>query len=326
MSETAAEFGRRRFLIAATAVTVAGSLSVAGPASAVDAGRAATRARELRRAGRPMPGSRPVGPFQVTPLLDASGPFFLDRQQAFPEATPQDWESARAVDPGAFGPGETWHLDFRCFAIRGPRDRLTLVDAGVGPADSPASRWAPVPGRLPAELDLAGIDPADVDTVVLTHLHEDHFGWSVAPDGTPMFPNARYVVQRREVAALTADEAAMTYVVNPLRATGQLDQADGVARLATVGRGAGGWIGVVPTPGHTPGHQSVVVDGGGHQLIVTGDVLVHAVQLVDPGVGYRFEADPEAARRSREWLLAEARARGAVLATAHLTRPWIGVG
>lgn len=49
------------------------------------------------------------------------------------------------------------------------------------------------------------------------------------------------------------------------------------------------------------------------------------MQLVDPGVGYRFEADPVAARRSREWVLAEARARGAVLATAHLTRPWIGV-
>lgn len=326
MSETSAEFGRRRFLLAATAVTVAGSLSVAGQASAADAGRAATRAREVRRAGRPMVGSRSVGPFEVAPLLDASGPFFFDRQQAFPEATPHDWELARAVDPGAFGPGETWHLDFRCFAIRGLRDRLTLVDAGVGPADSPASGWAPVPGRLPAELDLAGIDPADVDTVVLTHLHEDHFGWSVAPDGTPMFPNARYVVQRREVAALTADQAAMTYVVDPLRATGQLDEADGAARLATVGRGAGGWIGVVPTPGHTPGHQSVVVDGGGCQLIVTGDVLVHAVQLVDPGVGYRFEADPEAARRSRQWLLARARARGAVLATAHLTRPWIDVG
>ncbi|MGC4816915.1 MBL fold metallo-hydrolase [Micromonospora sp. DT63] len=321
MCEATAEFGRRRFLLAATAVTVAGALSVADPASA---GRVPTRDREVRHAGRPRAG-RPVGPFEVTPLLDASGPFFLDRQSAFPEATPGDWELARAVDPDAFGPGQTWQLDFRCYAIRGPRDRLTLVDAGVGPADSPAAAWAPVPGRLPTELGLAGIDPADVDTVVLTHLHEDHFGWSVMPDGTPVFPNARYVVQRREVAALGAGQTARTYVVDPLRATGQLDEADGVARLATVGRGAGGWVGVVPTPGHTPGHQSVIVDGGGRQLIVTGDVLVHAVQLVDPAVGYRFEADPVAARRSREWVLAEARARGAVLATAHLTRPWIGV-
>ncbi|MFI2651029.1 MBL fold metallo-hydrolase [Micromonospora fulviviridis] len=326
MSETSSEFGRRRFLLAATAATVAGSLSVSGQASAAEAGRAGTGPGPVRRAGRLAVESRSVGPFEVMPLLDASGPFFLDRQQAFPEATPNDWNLARAVDPGAFGPGETWHLDFRCFAVRGPRNRLTLVDAGVGPAGSPASDWAPVPGRLPAELDLAGIAPEDVDTVVLTHLHEDHFGWSVGLDGTPMFPNARYVVQRREVAALAAGQDAMTYVVNPLRATGQLDEADGAARLATVGRGAGGWIGVVPTPGHTPGHQSVVVDGRGAQVIVTGDVLVHAVQLVDPGVGYRFEADPEAARRSRQWLLAHARARGAALATAHLTRPWTDVG
>ncbi|MEU2610994.1 MBL fold metallo-hydrolase [Micromonospora sp. NPDC007271] len=267
-------------------------------------------------------GRRAVGAFEVIPLLDAAGPFFLDRRVAFPEATPRDWDRARVVDPGAFGPGETWRLDFRCYAIRGPRDRLVLVDAGVGPDGSPAEGWAPTPGRLPAELERAGIEPADVDMVVLTHLHEDHFGWSVGPDGTPLFPNARYVVQRREVVALPDGDAARAYVVDPLRATGQLDEVDGVARLATA---RGGSVRVIPTPGHTPGHQSVIVDHGHERVIVTGDVLVHAVQLVDPAVAYRYEADPEVARRTRQRLLAAAGARGAVLATAHLTQPWTEV-
>ncbi|SCF07739.1 Glyoxylase, beta-lactamase superfamily II [Micromonospora viridifaciens] len=315
MNETSPAFGRRTFLLAATAVTVTGAVGVADPASAT--ARSGT--------GGPLVASRSVGAFEVTPLLDATGSFFLDRQAAFPAATPHDWDRARVVDPGAFGPGETWQLDFRCYAVRGPRDRLMLVDAGVGPDGSPAGGWAPTPGRLPSELERAGIDPADVDTVVLTHLHEDHFGWSVGLDGTPLFPNARYVVQRREVEALPDGDAARAYVVDPLRTTGQLDEVDGVARLATGRGGAGGSVRVIPTPGHTPGHQSVVVDHGRDQVIITGDVLVHAVQLVDPEVAYRYEADPEVARRTRQRLLAAARARRAVLATAHLRQPWTEV-
>lgn len=302
---TPAQIGRRTFLLAAAAVPVAGTVGAA-PA---------------RGTGNGAYAPRTVGAYEVIPLPDAAGTFFLDRQAAFPTATPEDWERARALDPDAFGPGDAWQLTFRCYAIRGPRGRLTLVDTGVGPEGSPADSWAPTPGRLPAELDRAGIDPADVDTVVLTHLHEDHFGWSVGLDGTPTFPNARYVVQRREVAGLPDGDAARAYVVEPLRATGQLHEVDGASRLHSAA-GRGGCVRVVPTPGHTPGHQSVVVDDGRDQVIVTGDVVVHAVQLVDPTVGYRFEADPEAARRSRLWLLDPARAHRAVLATAHLNRPW----
>ncbi|MEU5721845.1 MBL fold metallo-hydrolase [Micromonospora sp. NPDC047738] len=312
MSETLPQFGRRTFLLAATAVTVAGSTGVAELASAAPASRT----------GRGTLASRSVGAFEVIPLLDAAGPFFLDRQVAFSDATPHDWDLARAVDPAAFGPGESWQLDFRCFAIRGPRGRLMLVDTGVGPDGSPAAAWAPTPGRLPSELERAGIDPAEVDTVVLTHLHEDHFGWSVGLDATPMFPNARYVVQQREVAGLPDGDAARSYIVDPLRATGLLDEVDGATRLASAPGRSGGSIRVVPTPGHTPGHQSVVVDAGREQVIVTGDVLVHAVQLVDPAVAYRYEADPDVARRTRQRLLDEARASRAVLATAHLNHPW----
>ncbi|WFE44769.1 MBL fold metallo-hydrolase [Verrucosispora sp. WMMD1129] len=323
---------RRTLLLGAAAV--GGGVLAARPAQA--------EAPPAHAAARPAQGKartdcskiRSVGCFEVLALTDAAGPFFLSYDDAFSGASGNDWAAARRIDPAAFGPDRTWHLSFRCYAIRRPGDRYTLVDTGVGPEGSPASAWAPVPGALPQLLAGNGIDVRRVDTVVLTHLHEDHAGWAVTAEGVPMFPNARYVVQQRELDALEAGGSEMLgYVVRPLRAAGQLHPVDGAVvlsgDLAKAGRRTlagrrGDRIRVVPTPGHTPGHQSVLVEGGRHdQVVVTGDVLVHAVQVVDPDVAYRYEADQDEARLTRRSLLDAARRERAVLATAHLNRPFV---
>jgi glyoxylase-like metal-dependent hydrolase (beta-lactamase superfamily II) len=269
--------------------------------------------------------TRTVGQFEVVALLDAAGPFFRPAADAFSGASERDWDRARRADPAAFGPDGAWLLDFRCFAVRLPNGRYALVDTGVGPADGPAAAWAPVPGHLPERLAEAGIGHAEVELVVLTHLHEDHYGWSVSPRGVPMFHAARYVVQRAEIAALerAGDDVVLPYVVEPLRATGQLSVVDGRERLA---ERHGTRLTTEPTPGHTPGHQSVLLRGDGHQVVITGDVLVHAVQLVAPDVAYVFEADPDTAARTRRDLLARAGRLPTWLATAHLNTPFVRPG
>ncbi|MFH7598097.1 MBL fold metallo-hydrolase [Streptomyces racemochromogenes] len=255
---------------------------------------------------------------QVVALLDATGTFFEPARTAFPGAAAADWARAAALDPGAAGPDGAWLLDFRCFAVARPRGRWVLVDAGVGPSHGPAAGWAPVPGRLPRALAGAGIAPEDVEAVVLTHLHEDHAGWSLGDSGRPFFPQARYVVQRSEADALDPADPVRAWAVTPLRSAGQLQLVDGRHRLAP-------GLTLLPTPGHTPGHQSLLVEQarGARDVLVTGDVLVHAVQLADPAVPYSHERDRAAARASRESLLALATARDALLATSHLRRPFM---
>lgn len=255
-----------------------------------------------------------MGGITVTALADGVGPFFQPRAEAFPQATAAHWSAADARDPGAVRDGE-WLLRFRCFAVRLDSGRLILVDAGIGSAASPARAWAPVPGRLPDELSAAGIAPSDVDTVVLTHMHTDHIGWAV-DGGRPYFPNARYVMQRAEVETIDRlNPAVAEWLLAPLRSADQLTTVDGDEVLATGVR-------VIATPGHTPGHQSVLVTSGEQNLLVTGDLLVHAVQLVDPNLAYAHEMDPDLARRSRVGLLTELATGTTTLATPHLGEPF----
>ncbi|MFC7307136.1 MBL fold metallo-hydrolase [Streptomyces monticola] len=289
-----------------------------------------------------MPFSVPrlrIGSTEIIALADGEGPFFSPRAEAFPEATAAQWAEADRFDPGAVDAEGRWRLQFRAYAIRGDNG-LTVVDAGIGPADGPAASWAPVPGALPESLAAAGIDPAEVDTVVLTHLHTDHVGWAVvteaavpsagsgaaaggapasrgAADGRrPYFPNAEYLLQRAEFDALDMlNPQLREALTDPLKAAGRLRLLDGDTQLRA-GR-------VVATPGHTPGHQSVLVADGRDLALVTGDLLVHALQLLHPELPYSHETDPVAARHSRERMFHREGASTLHLATPHLTEPFV---
>ncbi|GAA2595633.1 hypothetical protein GCM10010435_88310 [Winogradskya consettensis] len=259
---------------------------------------------------------RKIGSVTVVALDDADGPHFDLREDAFPAATPQDWAAADALDPDSLTLDGRWWLRFRSFALIGPDGRVTLVDAGIGPAGSLAAQWAPVPGRLPDALAEAGIAATDVETIVLTHLHTDHIGWAVPADSP--FVNARVVVQRAEVTAFRAARDVTQQeevLLTPLHEQGRLHVIEGDTQLTTEVR-------VVATPGHTPGHQSVLVESGDESLLVTGDLLVHAVQLVRPELAYGHDMDAELARKTRLSMLEHAAGRKSLLAVSHLSTLW----
>ncbi|GAA3685544.1 MBL fold metallo-hydrolase [Nonomuraea antimicrobica] len=233
---------------------------------------------------------------EVTPLCDAVGPM-----------GPTIRRPPAETFVGSELRDEPWILHFHCYLIRDAADRLTLVDTGIGGVDSPASSWAPVPGTLTGELAAVGVAPAEIGTVVLTHLHSDHASGAVA-DGRPVFGNARHVLQRAELDA--AGGPMLDQVVAVIK--DHLHVVEGDAEVAP-------GVHVRSAPGHTPGHQIARVG----ELAMTGDLVLHPVQLDDPAIRYVYDDDQEAAARTRTEVLAALRAERAILATAHFSEPFL---
>jgi glyoxylase-like metal-dependent hydrolase (beta-lactamase superfamily II) len=138
------------------------------------------------------------------------------------------------------------------------------------------------------------VTPADVDVVFCTHLHVDHFGWNTRLENgqwVPTFPNARYLFPAEDEAHYGENPGeAYTESVLPVIAAGQAELVRGAHEIAT-------GITLWPTPGHTPGHSSVMIESGGARAMITGDAIHSSAQCGHPGWHFRYDTDPEAAVR-----------------------------
>ncbi|HSG47545.1 MAG TPA: MBL fold metallo-hydrolase [Longimicrobiales bacterium] len=188
-------------------------------------------------------------------------------------------------------------LALRCLLVEAP-EALVLVDTGIGNKEDEKFREiygvsnAGTPTRLEDAIRAAGHDPSDVDLVVSTHLHFDHAGGNtlLRDDGevVPAFPGARYVVQRREFDFAHRDNeriraSYLPHNYDPVARGGLWDFVDGEAEVT---RG----VRVLPTPGHTPHHQSVLIRGEGDTACFLADVCPTTAHLPLPWImGYDLE-------------------------------------
>jgi glyoxylase-like metal-dependent hydrolase (beta-lactamase superfamily II) len=259
-----------------------------------------------------------VGAVEVVSLVDGIVLGSEPATESFPGGTAEVWAEARARYPDVFA-DERWRLHVRCTLLRS-EGRTILVDTGVGPESAPAWAWSAIRGQLPVELEAAGIGPAEVEIVVITHVHDDHLGWNVA-EGTadPLFPNARYLIHRADWELMTGsdddeDRAIFDAVLAPLERANVLEISGDRAALTSE-------LTLVHAPGHTPGHQVVLIDSGDRRAIVTGDLVNHPVQLLQPGVNGTSDFEPERAATTRLAFLERIEREGRDVFPSHFPEP-----
>ena len=199
--------------------------------------------------------------------------------------------------------------------------RRLLVDTGDGPSDAADS------GQLLANLAEAGITPASIDVVVLTHGHFDHIGWNSDGQGNPTFPNATYVMQRDEWRHWTEqpspfgaweDEKGRRYAdlhLLPLHERFRFIESDAVIVPGVTALSAAG---------HTPGQIALLVESDGERLLCTADTFHHPVELVEPEWYFDFDHDPAVTVTTRRRILDLAASRALRTHVYHCPFPGLG--
>jgi glyoxylase-like metal-dependent hydrolase (beta-lactamase superfamily II) len=205
-------------------------------------------------------------------------------------------------------------------------ERVIAVDTCIGnDKPRPIPAWNMLHLPFLADLEKAGYPASRIDTVICTHLHIDHVGWNtrlVEGRWVPTFPNARYVLARREWEHWSGEpdqwnQTILADSVRPIFDAGLVD-------LVEADHAVDASVRLEPTPGHTPGHSSVRIRSGGGEAVITGDLMHHPVQCAHPEWGSSADLDPAEARRTRRAFL-EAHADSAVLVIGtHFAGPSAG--
>ncbi|WP_312529322.1 MBL fold metallo-hydrolase [Paracoccus sp. (in: a-proteobacteria)] len=262
---------------------------------------------------------RRIGDTLVTALSDGYVEMGYD---IFREFTREEVDQLMARDHRISPP----RISINCFLLRGPMGTV-LIDCGS------QDKFGPTAGKLFANLAAAGVHPAEIEHVLLTHCHPDHScGLTDVVTGQRLFPNATIIVNRKEIAHWFSDDEMnradarkreryfgwTREQISPYRDAGRL-------RLADDGEEVLAGVTLVECAGHTPGHSTWMVCEQGHKMIVWGDLAhVPEVQVARPEVSMSFDFDPDLAAKNRIALLSRIFAEDILVAGMHIHFPGFG--
>lgn len=283
----------RRELAAGAAVTVAaGALNLAKSTPAEAQTVAAPAAGQVAGVYR-----YKVGDITVTALSD--GAFTRKLEEGFVRNAPLA-EVQKALSD-AYLPTDSLQISFTTLVLESGGKKI-LIDTGF------ADNGPPTAGRMFEGLKTAGIEPASIDHVIISHFHGDHIAGLRKKDGSASFPNAEIAVPEAEWAFWT-DEARAAAAPEALKGNFAMVNrvfgpvAKDVRRFAWDKEVAPG-ITAIAAPGHTPGHTTFAVTSGNAKLMVLSDITnVPYLFVRRPDWQVMFDMDGEQARQSRHKLL-----------------------
>jgi glyoxylase-like metal-dependent hydrolase (beta-lactamase superfamily II) len=251
----------------------------------------------------------------------------------FPAATPEMVEAARRALPGRIADDGKIVMSFHAFVLQTGRHTI-LVDTCCGANKPRPGREQFNVGKQDFLAGLAGLGvrPEAVTHVMCTHLHWDHVGWNTRLiDGkwVPTFPNAKYIMAKREYEYWDAIYAKEKGKSDNMHALGFEDSVLPIMRAAKailveddfeLDKG----ISLEPCQGHSPGHVVINVASDGKRGAFIGDVIHHPIQLLFPDLSTRADFDQDAARITRRALIDRHADAGTVVLPQHFATPSSG--
>jgi glyoxylase-like metal-dependent hydrolase (beta-lactamase superfamily II) len=257
-----------------------------------------------------------LGEFSAWSLLDGTLAFPNDNKVFGVGRTPAEVAAALA-DVGL--PTDRLELSLQPLLVQ-TTDRVLLFDTGAG------TNMGPTAGKLLASMTTAGIAPATITDIFISHAHGDHVGGLIDAAGALAFPNATVHLSAAEwdfLKGMTAEKAAAAGIAQHAALIAAI--APKVATFAPDAEIVPGAVKAVAIKGHTPGHSGYSITSGKNSLLYVGDAMHHFIVSVrEPEWTIAFDTDPATAQASRQALLARSAASGQLLYAVHFPFPGVG--
>ena len=246
-----------------------------------------------------------VGEMTITKITEIVYPEFDD---VIPAATPDVVKQVQWLFPHFVTDEGKLSLSIHSLIVETPTDKL-VVDTciGNGRDRDPFEVMHMLSTSFMEDFKDAGYDPDGIDYVLCTHLHLDHIGWNthnVNGKWVPTFPNASYIMGKEDLdfwGSISLEEQdeflglqrrVFEDSMQPVLDAGLAKPVQGPALVCD-------GIRLIPTPGHTPGHCSVLIESAGESAMITGDFIHHPIQFNDPALLSPFDIDNDTAVATR---------------------------